>query len=374
MTTDRSATFTGRVALFHGPGKPVQIVDTQWPPPGPGEVLVRIRQCAVCRSDVHTSTGRRAVATPTVLGHEIIGHIAAIGEQTEARDLRGEHLSIGDRITWAIYAHCGECFFCRHDLPQKCSQLFKYGHEQVGTHGEGSSGGMADYILLKRGTSILKLPAGISDPIATPINCAMSTAAALLREAGQKHIQDATVVVMGGGYAGLSAVAMARTMGAAKVLVGEPNTSLHARCIAFGADQAMVPEETAMKVLLAEWTEGRGADLALELAGATEAARMAMETLRIGGKLMLAGTVFPSPELALKPELAVRRCLTIQGVHNYHPSDLLRAVRFLEDHGTSFPWQQLVGQTFELSQTNQALQDADRQPGIRAFITTDAQP
>jgi D-arabinose 1-dehydrogenase-like Zn-dependent alcohol dehydrogenase len=93
----------------------------------PGEVLVRVRLSAICGSDLHTIRGRRHPGGPLVLGHEIVGEVAALGEGVET-DCLGESLVVGDRITWGIAASCGRCFFCTHGIPQKCAGLFKFGH------------------------------------------------------------------------------------------------------------------------------------------------------------------------------------------------------------------------------------------------------
>jgi putative phosphonate catabolism associated alcohol dehydrogenase len=358
----------GRVALYDGPGRPLRHVHTSWEPPEKGEVLVRIMQCAICRSDVHTLEGRRQVATPTVLGHEIIGRVVSMHPSMPIEDLQGNAIHPGDRITWAIYAHCGHCFFCDHDLPQKCLHLFKYGHQPVCPDGSGSSGGMADYITLRPGTPILRLPASIPDNAATPLNCAMSTAAALLREAGKPWVNQASIMVIGGGYAGLSAVALARDQGAKNIVVVEANPAFHERCIAFGADAVVeCPQEAIASIVSQTKENNRGFDLVLELAGSSRAASMALESVRTGGKMMLAGTVFTSPPIELDPEAMVKRCLSIQGVHNYHPADLVTATRFMESSGSTLPWASMFGHVGSFKDIQKILEWAAHNPGQRAF-------
>src|SRR5215472_9618393 len=109
--------------VFHGPGKPLAPIRAPLPALGPGEVLVRVGLCSLCSSDLHTYAGRRVTPLPTVLGHEMLGVVEDAGTAP------GLALKAGDRIVWSIAASCGRCFFCRDGLPQKCSRLFKYGHE-----------------------------------------------------------------------------------------------------------------------------------------------------------------------------------------------------------------------------------------------------
>ncbi len=368
MNSNSNGTYPGKVALYHGPEKEVELLPVNWPAPQEGEALVRITHCAICRSDVHTMCGRRQVQTPSVLGHEIIGNLVAMGDSFSETDLNGHTLNIGDRVTWAIFAHCGNCLFCQNGLPQKCTHLFKYGHEPVSETGEGSSGGMASYITLKSGTPVLKLPDTVSDLSATPINCAVATATAMLRESNCNFDAYSVLVVMGGGYAGLSAVALAKKQGCGRVMVFETNKELHPRCLEFGADVVFIPGDEAAIECLDQWTHQRGVDLVLELAGSTDAAQLGLGQLRTGGCLILAGTVFPSPPLRLDPDQIVRRCLTIKGSHNYRPEDLITATHFMCDTQDKLPWEQLVGGVYSLEDCNEAIQFAKDNPGQRAIL------
>src|SRR5262245_17344383 len=146
-------TRTARLTLFHGPGQPLSVAGQPVPAPRGAEILVRVTACSICSSDVHTFTGRRPVPTPTVLGHEIVGRIEEMGPEVSA-DVVGQTIRPGDRITWSIAASCGRCFFCTHELPQKCATLFKYGHEPFGA-GHAFSGGLADVCVLAPGTAVV---------------------------------------------------------------------------------------------------------------------------------------------------------------------------------------------------------------------------
>src|SRR6476660_9543883 len=118
-------------AIFVGHVHPLELREFPVPKPAAGETIVTITCSTICGSDVHTWHGRRNEPTPCVLGHEIVGRIAAFGPSAPRSDLRGMPLREGDRITWTLAASCGECFFCRRGLPQKCESLFKYGHSSI---------------------------------------------------------------------------------------------------------------------------------------------------------------------------------------------------------------------------------------------------
>src|SRR5262245_55961686 len=121
----------GRVVLFHGPGRPLVLTRLAVPGPPGEEVLLRVTCCTLCRSDLHTHAGRRGGPGPAVPGHEIVGRIEAFGPSAARVDAGGAAAEVGDRVTPAVVASCGRCFFCADDLPQKCERLFKYGHERA---------------------------------------------------------------------------------------------------------------------------------------------------------------------------------------------------------------------------------------------------
>ncbi len=201
----------GRAVVFHGPGRPLELARLPAQEPRAGELLVRISACTLCRSDLHTHSGRRTEPTPIVLGHEIVGRIEAFGPAAVRVDARGNPAAAGDRVTWAIAVGCGQCFFCAEDLPQKCARPYKYGH-QAATPERLCGGGLADRIVLVPGTAWLRVPDEVTDLVAAPANCATATVAALLRHGGP--VAGRTVLVLGAGVLGVTACAMARAAGA----------------------------------------------------------------------------------------------------------------------------------------------------------------
>src|SRR5690606_38304997 len=108
-----------RAAVWSADG--VRVRDVELPTPGPGELLVRVDLATVCGSDLHTVSGRRPAPSPSILGHEAVGHVAAAGPGAERK--------IGERIVWSVTATCGRCGRCRRGFTAKCEQVRKVGHE-----------------------------------------------------------------------------------------------------------------------------------------------------------------------------------------------------------------------------------------------------
>jgi alcohol dehydrogenase len=354
-----------RAVVFTGAGRPLEMVQFPAPEPHGAELLVRVACCTLCRSDLHTYAGRRTEPVPTVLGHEIVGHIEAFGPAAPRHDAAGLPVGVGSRISWAVAAGCGSCFFCAEDVPQKCDRLYKYGHRRL-TPERPLGGGLADCIVLVPGTFWLRVPEEVLDQVAAPANCATATVAALLRQGGP--VARRSVLVLGAGVLGVAACAMARVAGARAVMVSDPEPACRERALRFGATHAFSAEAEELAARTREVTNGRGADLVLELAGAAGTVQAGLALARTGGTVLLAGTVAPVGTIGLDPENVVRRLLTICGSHNYHPRDLATALEFLAGPGRDFPWRSLVVANYPLEQAEQAFAHAHAQPGVRVAV------
>jgi alcohol dehydrogenase len=354
-----------RAIVFTGAGARLQLARCEVPEPRGAEVLVRVTCCTLCRSDLHTHAGRRTEPTPTVLGHEIVGRIEAFGPDAARHDATGAPVSAGSRVTWAIAVGCGSCFFCAEDLPQKCERPYKYGHERL-TPGRPLGGGLADFVVLVPGTVCFRVPNSVPDTVAAPANCATATAAALLRHGGS--VAGRTVLVLGAGVLGVTVCAMARAAGARAVVVSDPSQACRERALCFGATHAFPADAEELAAGVRAITQGRGADVVLELAGVAESAAASLALVRTGGTVLLAGTVAPVGTIGIDPERVVRRLLTIRGVHNYHPRDLAAALGFLAGPGRELPWRNLVVAEYPLDQAEQAFAAAQAHPGLRVAV------
>ncbi len=353
-----------RAVLFTGPDQPLEFVTAPDRNPCGAEVLVRVTCCTLCRSDLHTHAGRRIEPTPCVLGHEVVGLVEAFGPDAPQTDWASTPTTVGSRVTWSVVIGCGRCYFCREDLPQKCERLFKYGHVAT-TRGDPDSGGLAEFVTLWPNTAWFVVPDSLPDQVAAPANCSTATVAAVLNAAGS--VGNRSVVVLGAGVLGLTACAMAQAGGAKVVLAVDPSPASRDRAKRFGATHVGEPGEAA-RSQVAELTSGRGADVVLELAGTGPSVLSAIDLIRTGGVVILAGTVTPTAALPLDPERLVRRMTTLRGVHNYHPRDLATALEFLAGPGQQFPFVELVGAEFPLAQVREAFAAAHASPGVRIAV------
>lgn len=247
------------------------------PEPGPGEVLVAIRASGVCLSDVHMVDGsmplRAAGREAVTLGHESAGVVAALGP-----GVRPERL--GERVLLQAMQPCGRCPACRRDRRPCLAPR---------TRGVDLDGGWAQYAAV-RADMLVPVPDGLPLEQAAVIPDAVSTPyAAVVDTAGLRPAQS--VGVWGVGGLGAHAVAVCRMVGAHPVIALDPLPGARERALAFGADVALDPLDPATPRALWDLTDGRGLDVALDLAGVSAVRDQAASALGVGGVLVLVGMV-----------------------------------------------------------------------------------
>ena len=358
---------TGKAMLYQPATNQITPSVYPVPTPGDGEILVRVTCCTLCGSDLHTYTGRRKENNePSLLGHEIIGVIEAIGGNEVRNDYDGAPLRLGQRITWSMVVSCGNCFFCKRGISQKCEMKYKYGHDSWSGV---PTGGLAEHCLLRANTPIFSIPDGLSDEVVAPVNCATATVFAASRLVEETHrIQGSKVLIWGAGMLGLTAIARVRDSGGVPYVV-EPDQNRWGIARCFGAEGCVDPtDRTGMLEMSTAITRGRGFDISFDFSGVTDAIQQSISIIRIGGCINLVGSVFPTENISLDPEDMVRRMLTIRGLHNYRPDDLACAIKFLERTSSQYPFESLVSETFCLEDTEKAFQFALEHQPIRVAV------
>jgi propanol-preferring alcohol dehydrogenase len=274
MTPMRAYRMTGWTATPSAVEVPV-------PRPGPGQVLVRVAGCGLCRSDLTMSrmpqvAGERlGWAMPYTLGHETAGWIAALGAGVAGH-------TEGDPVALAAAGSCGTCWHCVRGLDNSCPR-------GLTGRGYGRDGGLADYVLVDDRRSLLRL--GTLDPRrAGPLTDAGATAYHAVRRALGRVTPGGTAVVLGAGGLGAFAVQFLRVLTGARVVAVDtsPERVAHARAI--GAHEGLpgVDESTVKQVRVL--TEGRGADAVLDFVGTDETIAAGVASVRPGGAYGLIGS------------------------------------------------------------------------------------
>lgn len=357
--------FPGATAMvWPGPGHAHEAVAVPGVRLAPGDALVEMELATVCGSDVHTFTGQRTAPTPLILGHEQVGRVVALG-RGGARSVDGRRLEIGARVVWSVSVPCGRCARCRRGMPEACASTLAYGHERM-RRGWELSGAFATHVHVLSGTPVVVAPVQVPASVLAPASCETATAIAVLDAvAAMVALADCVVAIAGAGMLGLTAAALAAEQGA-RVVVLEPDPVRRRGALAFGASAVLDPAggPGAVRKLVASTGRSGGrppiATAFLELSGSPDAARLLLGAVDPGSLLVLAGSTYPVPELALSPERLVHESLTIRGVHEYSPEQLERAVRFLDQVWTRYPFADQVGEVFPLAAVDRALEAAAR--------------
>ena len=326
-----------RIVLFERAGEPLRFMESTVPSLTEGQVLVRNEYATLCRSDLSTFLGKRIEKSPTILGHETVGRIIAFGPGPRPCDACGRPLSEGQRVTWTIYAADPDIEMARRGIPQKASDLFKYGHEQW-TENCTLHGGLADYTILRRHTVILPLSEDIPLPAAALVNCALSTVAGSLRLAGP--LKGRKVAIWGVGMLGVAACAMCREAGAARVTAIDVDPQRLDTARRFGATHTLTAETSDVSRIQA--------DVAIDYSGAGTAMESTVQSLATGGTAVWVGGVCPQEPVRIDAEQVVRRLSTIKGLHNYNADDFRAAVGFLTANWHKYPFHELIYDGFTL--------------------------
>lgn len=360
----------GKLALFHGPGAPLEIKQFGIRDLLPGEVLVKNEYTTLCGSDLHTYCGLRNEPCPTVLGHEIVGRIVAMHPNHPGFDLRGKEIGAGDRITWTVFSSNPQSPNSLRGIPQKGEDLYKYGHVRA----EGNEvfhGGLAEYCILKANTGIIRLPESLPLPIAATLNCSISTVAGALRMAGD--LKDKTVLITGMGHLGITCAAMCREAGAEWIAAADIADKRLEEALSFGADEVfnMNGHTPQTREALQQRTNGKGIDVVFDMSGSPDAMEFGIESLGIGGCAVLVGAVFNTRPLQIDPEQVIRKLITIKGIHNYNFTDFKNAFDFLRRNWEKYPFGAVVEKEFPLEEINEAFTYAVSRKPLRVGIRLD---
>ena len=291
-----------KALVLTGPGR-FEYVDVPVAEPADDEVLVAVRACGICGSDVHGmdgSSGRRR--PPVVMGHEAAGVVARVGAEVQG-------WAAGDRVTFDSTVSCGRCHFCRQGQVNLCDERRVLG---VSCEEYRRNGAFADYVAVPA-RILYRLPDGLSFEQAALLET-LSVAVHEVRRVGVSPGE--TAVVVGTGMVGLLVVQALRAYVCDRVIGVDLDAGRLALAEKFGAVTVSGDAQT-VAAAVRESTGGAGADLAIEVVGVSPAVQTAIAAVRKGGRVGLIGNVSPMVELALQAvvtrELALYGCCASSG-------------------------------------------------------------
>jgi putative phosphonate catabolism associated alcohol dehydrogenase len=348
------------------------LTEYEVPAPGAGEVLVRVSMASICGSDLHMWRGEVPWLSPApgIQGHEMVGRIVELGAGRD-HDSAGQPLAEGDRVAYAYFVPCGECWACLTGT-SGCPHRYRRRASSTADDPPHFLGAYAEYYLVSQGQWIFKVPDALPDELAAPVNCALSQVVYGLNQIGV-WLGD-TVVVQGAGGLGIYACAVAKDMGAGRVVAVDSIPERLELARRFGADEVVdlgvlrSREERVERVR--ELTGGIGADVCVEVAGIPGVVQEGVEMLRPGGRYVWIGNIVPEARAEIVPHDVVRHPKTIRGVLQYERWVIPRALEWMARTKDSYPFHELVGASFPLERINDAFEAAEWATGKGTVVRT----
>lgn len=266
-----------RAAVFAGEGR-VRVEDV----PDPeirrdDDAIVRVTRAAICGSDLHFVHLKAPIDPGEVLGHEAVGVVASVGDAvTEVRP--------GDRVVIAFNSSCGRCWFCDRGQTSLCDEFANFG---AGAFSGGLSGTQAELVRVPHaGWNLLPIPDGVEDEAAVFVADVATTGyyGASLAAAAKGD----TVAVIGAGPVGFCLIQSLLALGAGRVVALDREPARLALAAAAGAITVDVTARNP-EMALAELTDDRGADVAIDAVGHPDAYESSLDVVRRGGRVVVVG-------------------------------------------------------------------------------------
>ena len=361
-------------AVIPRPGAAVELRELAVPELEPDSALLDVEYSEVCGTDVHLQHGRLAgVPYPLIPGHVTAGRLARV--RGTLRDVTGRTLGEGERVTFLdVHRTCNRCWYCLvAKAGTRCPERKVYGI----TYGaaDGLAGGWARQLYLKPGTRVLPLGDLTSRAFLTA-GCALPTAIHAVERA-EPALAD-SVLVLGAGPVGIACAALSRLRGAAQVLVlGAPAARLQAARAAGAHDvldfRGLCDEERVAWVR--SRTGGRGADVVIEAAGASDAVVTAMRCARDAGRVVVAGQYTDNGPATFSPHADLnRKHLDVRGCWGSDFAHVHRAVQVLQSPELGAAWARLPVREYGLEQLDQALADVAQGAVVKALVRPAGRP
>ena len=267
--------------------KNLEVTDFDNPSVGPKDLLIRVEACGICGSDIHGydgSSGRRI--PPLVMGHEAAGIVTEVG--SEVSDFK-----VGDHVTFDSTVSCGACFHCRRGEINLCDNRMVLGvscgeYRRHGAFAELVS--VPEHICYRLPDEMPFEHAALIEAVSVAVHAANRTPVRL----------GDTAVVVGSGMIGLLTIQAIRLAGCANVIAVDLDQDRLDKAVELGATVGLKADAVDVPAEVKKLTGGRGADVALEVVGATATIQSAIDCVRKGGSLTLVGNLAPKVEVPLQ--------------------------------------------------------------------------
>jgi L-iditol 2-dehydrogenase len=298
-----------RVAMYYN-NRDVRLEEMPTPQIGPGELLVKVMASGICGSDV--MEWYRIKKAPLVLGHEIAGEIVEVGEDVE-------RYKVGDRVFVSHHIPCNTCRYCLNGQHTVCETLHTTNYDP---------GGFAEYLRVPRlnvDRGVFLLPDEVSfeeGAFVEPLACVVRGQRVARLQPGQ------TVLVLGSGISGLLHIALARALGAGRIVATDVNEYRLKAAQRLGADVVIHAQED-VPAHLRQANEDRLADLVIVCTGAFPAFLQALQSVDRGGTVLFFAPTEPGVDLPVPVNDFWRNGITLMPSYGNSPLDAVVAIELI---------------------------------------------
>ncbi|MGA8903934.1 MAG: zinc-dependent dehydrogenase [Candidatus Bathyarchaeia archaeon] len=341
-----------KAAVISGKGT-VELKESPTPKIGPGDLLVHMRACGVCGTDLEKIHGEHI--TPPILGHEVAGDIMEIG-----RGVQGFQKS--DRVLVHHHVSCRSCFYCKNGLETLCEAYPKSNLDPCG---------FADYFrvpsTLVEGGTVYRLPDSMSYDEGSqvePTACCIRA----LRKAGVNA--GNSVAIFGVGPVGLMHLQLAKTYGAAPIIAIDVLENRRNFAVKLGADEALNPTSDDIPTVVSSMTNGLGVDYAIVATGNLRAIEQAFSSVRKGGKVVLFGAPPRGAQLSLDVSRLFLREIKFESSYSTSETEMRMALDLIEKKRINPS--KLITHRFPLARALEAFRLAEKGEGaVKVLVEND---
>jgi alcohol dehydrogenase/S-(hydroxymethyl)glutathione dehydrogenase/alcohol dehydrogenase len=313
-----------KAAVLVGPGSALEIREILLDEPLPGEVQVHVERVGLCHSDLHYVKGALSIDTPAILGHEVVGTVAHVGQGVS-------RIGIGDRVVATVTPSCGVCTCCLQGRPTQCQHVDQLRHRPRPKHTTpngapvtslGGIGAFAEAILVSE-ASLAPVPDDMPLEVACLLGCCVTTGVGAVVHGARVGPQD-TVAVIGCGGVGIAAIQGARLVGARRVVADDTTQEKLELAKRFGATDTVLARSPSQTPDDIRALVPGGVTHAFEAVGRPETAQAAFRCLGPMGTATILGLMAEGTQLSIPADDLVYGDRAIKGAY-------MGANRFLSD-------------------------------------------
>lgn len=317
-------------------------------PPDGG--LLKVEMGGVCGSDVKYYHGKIKLPLPIILGHEILGRVAKLGQK--AKEIHG--VKEGDRVILKGALGCGRCPDCRRGAARFCKARTSYGGRTTSAHPPHLFGGFADYLYLTPDVLMTKVSEELPPEAAALIGSVMANGFQWALRRGGVQMGD-FVLVQGPGQQGLACTFAAHHAGAARIFVSGVGRDAARLDLAkrWGAQRIINVEQENVVEVVREETDGALCDVVVDVSGNPKAILSSVDCVRRQGTMVLAGLTGDKTETPMLMDKLVWNEIKLQGCFTGDNDAVEATMRFIE--ATKFPVQEMVSHVFPLEDTERCI-------------------